>query len=51
MIKPIAVELSGNVKSHLLIETFSAFVSLNNLEPKALNPGILCRIYRRHTQT
>ena len=51
MVKPIAVELSGHIKSHLLIETLSACVSLDNLEPKALDSDSLCRTYRRHAQT
>ncbi len=50
MIKPIAVELSGHIKSQLPIETFSACVSLDNLKPKALNSVILGRTYRRYTQ-
>ena len=51
MIKPIAVELSGHIKSQLPIETFSACVSFYDLEQKALYSDILCRTYRRHTQT
>ena len=51
MIKPVAVELSGHIKSHLPIETLSACVSLDHLEPKALGYGILRRTYRRHAQT
>lgn len=51
MIKPITVELSGHIKSQLLIKTFSACVSLDDLEPKAFDSGILRRMYRRHAQT
>jgi hypothetical protein len=51
MIKPITVELSGHVKTQLPIETLSAFVSLDDLKPKALASGILRRTYRRHAQT
>ncbi len=51
MVKPIAVELSGHIKSQLPIETFGACVSLNDLEPKALDSGIPRRTYRRHAQT
>lgn len=50
MIKPIAVELSGHIKSQLPIETFSACVSLDDFEPKALDSCILRRAYRRHAQ-
>lgn len=51
MIKPKAVKLSGHIKSQLPIETFSACVSLDDLEPKALDSGILRRVYRRYAQT
>ena len=50
MIKPIAVELSGHIKSHLPIKMLGACISLDDLEPKALDPGIARRTYRRGAQ-
>ena len=51
MIKPITVELSGHLKSHLPIETFSASVSLDDFEPKAPDSGIACSLCRGHAHT